>query len=190
MINRHNEHYWNDSNPFWTRETKSQVRWSINVWCGILNNTLIGSYFYTGTLNGERYLDFLENILSSLLEDVPLHLRERMWLQQDGAPPHNAIVVRNYLNNSFPLRWMGTNGPVKWPPRSPNLIPLDFFLWGYLKDCVFTKQSTSLDHLKERITIAWKSVTQQMLNSVTASILQRYEKCVANHGGHFENTLK
>lgn len=190
MVNRHNAHYWNDTNPFWTRETKSQVRWSINVWCGILNNTLIGPYFYEGTLTGVRYLDFLENILPLLLENVPLRTRECMWVQQDGAPPHNSNIVKDYLNNTFPLRWTGTNGPVKWPPRSPDLTPLDFFLWGYLKDRVYTEQSSSLENLKERIIVACSSITSEMLKSVTASILTRYEKCVSNNGGHFENTLK
>jgi len=86
---------------FKLRETKSQVRWSTNVWCGILNNTLIGPYFYKGTLTGEHYFNFLENILPLLLENVPLHTRECMWVQQDGAPPHNANIVKNYLNNTF-----------------------------------------------------------------------------------------
>jgi hypothetical protein len=48
---------------------------SINVWCGILNNKLIGPYFYDGTLTGERYLDFLENILPLLLEDIHLYIQ-------------------------------------------------------------------------------------------------------------------
>jgi len=71
--------------------------------CGILNYALIGPYFYEGTLTGQHYFDFLENILPSLLENVPLHIRECIWLQQDGSPPHNANVVRNNLNHSFPF---------------------------------------------------------------------------------------
>jgi len=58
-------------------------------------------------------LDFLENVLPLLLENVLFHTRECMWVQQDSAPPNNANIVRNYLNNTFPLRWTGTNGPVK-----------------------------------------------------------------------------
>jgi hypothetical protein len=88
-----------------------------------------------------------------------------MWLQQDGAPPHNANVVKNYLDERFPLRWVGTKGPLKWPLRSPALTPFDFF-YNYIKHLVYAEQSTSLENLKERITTACKSVTQKMLKSV------------------------
>uniref|UniRef100_A0A2S2PUA8 DUF4817 domain-containing protein n=1 Tax=Schizaphis graminum TaxID=13262 RepID=A0A2S2PUA8_SCHGA len=112
IVNRHNSHYWNGANPFWTRESNAQVRWSTNVWCGIISGYLIGPYFYAGILTGERYLDFLTNTLPILLENIPLNVRENMWLQQDGAPPHNANIVRDYLNRHFQLRWMGTKGPL------------------------------------------------------------------------------
>jgi len=71
------------------------------------------------------------------LDDVSLDIQERMFFQQDGAPAHNAIIVRQYLNQIFPNRWIGTNGVVSWPARSPDLMSLDFFLWGYLKTAVY-----------------------------------------------------
>ena len=49
---------------------------------------------------------------------------------QDGAPPHFAIVVREWLNAHFPERWMGRHGPHQRSARSPNLTPCDFLLWG------------------------------------------------------------
>jgi hypothetical protein len=57
--------------------------------------------------------------------------------QQDGAPPHFGNVVRDTLDSEFPGRWIGRTGPIPWPPRSPDLTPPDFFLWGYVKDKVF-----------------------------------------------------
>jgi len=189
IVNRRNSHFWSKNNPHWTRETNAQIRWSINVWCGIFNNQLIGPYFYDGTLTGLRYLDFLVNILPDLMADVPDEVCDNMWFQQDGAPPHNANVVKDHLNQQYPSQWFGTNGPVKWPPRSPDLTPLDFFLWGYLKDKVYEQQSKSLIDLKERITAACRTVTTTMLKSVIDSIIQRYEKCLENDGGHFENLL-
>jgi len=67
---------------------------------------------------------------------------------------------------------MGTKGPLNWPPQSPDLTPLDFFLWGYLKDKVYFQQSTSLDHLKQCITEACNSLIFEMLESVTTGILE------------------
>jgi len=34
----------------------------------------------------------------------------------------------------FPDAWIGRGGPIPWPPQSPDLSPLDFFLWGYIKN--------------------------------------------------------
>lgn len=67
------------------------------MWCGLIGGYLIGPYFYTGTLTGERYLDFLRNTLPILLENIPLKVRDSMWIQQDGAPPHNANIVSSKL---------------------------------------------------------------------------------------------
>ncbi|EZA62612.1 hypothetical protein X777_10243, partial [Ooceraea biroi] len=44
---------------------------------------------------------------------------------------------RNILNESFPDRWIGRGGRISWPARSPDLTPLDFFLWGHLKNEVY-----------------------------------------------------
>jgi len=35
---------------------------------------------------------------------------------------------------------------VEWPPRSPDLSPLDYFLWGHLKR-VYKTKSRKLENL-------------------------------------------
>ena len=54
--------------------------------------------------------------------------------QKDGAPPHWGSHFRRFLDATFPNRWIGRDGPTPWPPRSPDITPLNFFLWGYVKD--------------------------------------------------------
>jgi len=49
-----------------------------------------------------------------------------MRLQHDGAPPHYARNVCERLDEEFPNRWIDRRGPVEWPPRGPNLSPLNF----------------------------------------------------------------
>lgn len=34
-------------------------------------------------------------------------------------------------------RWLGGGGPVSWSARSPDVNPVDFFLWGHLKDIIY-----------------------------------------------------
>jgi len=60
------------------RTVPFQRPWSLNVWCGIVGNYIIGPHFFEESLNGEIYIDFLENIFPKLLEYVPLDLRINM----------------------------------------------------------------------------------------------------------------
>ena len=80
-----------------------------------------------------------------------LQIQDIIW-QQDGAPPHFGLQVRASLDQQFPGRWIGRAGPIPWPARSPDVTPLDFFFWGYVKDCVFRTPVTNIEDRKQRIT--------------------------------------
>lgn len=56
---------------------------------------------------------------------------------QDIRSPHNSEIITEYLNTKFPTRWIGTRGLERWPPRLRCLNPLNYFLWGYLKNMVY-----------------------------------------------------
>jgi hypothetical protein len=59
-----------------------------------------------------------------------------MQLQHDGTTPHFSRVVIEFFNEGYEGRWIGTGGQVAWPTQSPDLNPLDFFLWGCMKSRV------------------------------------------------------
>ena len=80
------------------------------------------------------------------------------FFQQDGTPPHFALNVRAYLDQTFPDRWIGRAGPFAWPPRSPDLNPLDFYLWGHVKTAVYRTKPRSTAELKQRITDALAAI--------------------------------
>ena len=70
--NTHNSHVWADENPHATVESNCQQRFSVNVWCAVLDDQLIGPFILDGRLTGEAYLRFLQEELPQLLEDVSL----------------------------------------------------------------------------------------------------------------------
>lgn len=138
-VNRHNCRYWAQENPHWMREHRTQHPQKVNVWAGIIRDRVVGPYFFEGNLTGEMYLDFLRFELIPALAalfpndedpDVP---HPSIWFQQDGAPPHYALPVREFLDQTFTDQWIGRRGFVEWPARSPDLNPLDFFM-GLLKN--------------------------------------------------------
>ena len=61
---------------------------------------------------------------------------QNIWFQQDGAAAHYGREAGAYLDTQFPHMWIGKRGEIEWPARSPDLKPLDYFLWGYLKSKV------------------------------------------------------
>ncbi|CAH2092979.1 unnamed protein product [Euphydryas editha] len=146
-FNMHNLHSWQLTNPHLVREDRSQYQFKINLWSGILNGEVIGPFELPDTLTAERYLLFLQNDLPGLLEDVTLENRRDMWLQHDGCPSHYACSVREYLDATFPQRWIGRLGHFLWPPRSPDLNPLDFFYWGCIKEACIRARGGHFEHL-------------------------------------------
>lgn len=52
-------------------------------------------------MTGEKYKELLEQHMGEFLEEVPLADRNKIWWQQDGAGPHNARTVSEYLRDTF-----------------------------------------------------------------------------------------
>ena len=75
----------------------------------------------------------------------------RIYFQHDGAPPHSSREVRNFLNYRFPGRWIGRGGPHNWPARSPDLSPLDYCVWLWMKELVYSVKVVTRDALLGRI---------------------------------------
>lgn len=179
-------------NPHLTRRNAYQTRFSLNVWVGIVNNTIIGPHFIEGRLNGAAYLDILRDVIPILLDDVPLQYRQHLYYQHDGAPAHYEHRVRDYLNDHFPNRWIGRGGPVPWPPRSPDLTPLDFFLWGEIKQHVYERESATVQELRQRIITAFDTVKANnfALERLKNHHTRRAGFCLQQGGSHFEQLLK
>ncbi|GFW55823.1 uncharacterized protein TNCV_122071 [Trichonephila clavipes] len=121
---------WALNNPHSTRSRAMQQRFTVDVWSGIVGDSLLGPYILPPRPDSHKYLVFLQEVLPELLTDVPAPIRRLMWFQQDGALSHYARHVSENLERTFPNRWIGSGGPVTWPPRSPDLSPLDFFSFG------------------------------------------------------------
>lgn len=140
-------------------------------------------------LTGNDYANFLRTDMSELLENVFLEQRQRMYFQHDGAPPHISLRACRVLNERYRNRWIGRGGPVHWPARSPDLTPMDFFLWGTIKQYVYRERIDNREELEGRVIEAFAIVTPEMLRNAQQSLLQRARLCIQCDGGHFEHLL-
>ena len=77
----------------------------------------------------------------------------------------------------------------EWPSNSPDLNPLDYFLWGYVKQKVYIASHNTLEELSAAVNEALETVPQFMLAKAINSVSMRLLLCETNNGGHFENEL-
>jgi len=96
--------------------------------------------------------------------------------------------VKEYLEFTFPGRIISGFGTVKWPPRSPDFSPNDFFLWGYVQNTVYNphRKLRNLNELRLKIIDALHNVTPDMLSHVRREFYNRLGYCLAQEGGIFE----
>ena len=133
MYIKQNIHSWALENPRCAVDVQHQVRWSINVWCEMYKNRLIGPVFYEDKLTGSRrsrYLELLEDAISNFIDDLPLSDSLNLWFQHDSSPLHRVSSVQQYLLDTFQQQIIGYGSCVELSPRSPELNPLDFFFSG------------------------------------------------------------
>ncbi|GFV66059.1 uncharacterized protein TNCV_1440661 [Trichonephila clavipes] len=105
-----------------------------------------------------------------------------LWFQQDGAACHTARATIDLLKDTFGDRLISRFGPVNWPPRSCDLTPLDYFLWGYVKSLVYGDKPQTLDHLEDNIRRVIADVRPQMLEKVIENWTSRLDYIRASRG--------
>lgn len=191
IVSSQNSRYWSTDNPHWTIECRSQYSEKVNVWCGIFGEQILGPVFFDENLNGENFLNFLEGEFSQMLNTIPFITRQNLLFQLDGAPCHFSLPVRHWLNINFPNKWIGRGNYqdlrfCHWPPRSPDLTPLDFFLWGVLKERVYKTRPRNRDDLRQRIIEECQNISRYQVANATRSFRKKLMKCMENNGGLFE----
>uniref|UniRef100_A0A915DS48 Uncharacterized protein n=1 Tax=Ditylenchus dipsaci TaxID=166011 RepID=A0A915DS48_9BILA len=79
---------------------------------------------------------------------------------------------------------------LKWPSRSPDLTPCDFFLWTSkptnIKTQVYSAPMNKLCELRDRIENTFQQMPQAMVDRVIDSYDRRLRKCEKLNGGHVE----
>ena len=113
----------------------------------------------------------------------------REWFQQDGATPHAAIATLEMLHNVFGDRIISRRTVNNWSAHSPDLNPLDYFLWGHLKNQVYANQPETLDDLEEEIRRCAATVTADTCRRTIANFIKRVRECVRQKGHHFEQLM-
>jgi hypothetical protein len=105
---------------------------------------------------------------------------------RQGTPRYHH-EVRAYLDDNFPDRWIGRRGSVEYTERSPDLAPLDSYLWDYLKDSLYSTKTATLQELRHDTEQSCAGIPADTLVNVCHSVVGRCQHCLEVNGGHFEN---
>ncbi|KYN29267.1 hypothetical protein ALC57_01390, partial [Trachymyrmex cornetzi] len=86
---------------------------------------------------------------------------------------------------------IGRAGTQPWPLRSPDLNPLDYFLWGHLKSLVYTTPIENENDLRNRIVASCEAIrnTPGIFERVRQSLRRRLDGCIMAQGGHFQQFI-
>ena len=83
---------------------KPDNRQKLTVWIGLIGNgTIIGPFFFRQNVNGDTYLDMINNQVVPFLEGIPRFQRQQngqfrhLWWGQDGTPAHRRRAVTEHL---------------------------------------------------------------------------------------------
>ena len=98
-------------------------------------------------------------------------------------------IMLTLIDHTFPGRWIGRSGPLPWSPHSPDLRPCDFWLWGMVKELVYSRKIRDISDLKDRIRTVVSSVPREMCVRALNGTVARWLLCVNPYRTNVENRV-
>lgn len=197
-INSQNAIHWGSRRPD-DVVTTSLHPTKVTIWCAMSTSGVIGPYFYEDqnqqplTVNSTRYVAVLDNFHDDLqwatLLDPHLNPLTHQWtFMQDAATPHTANISRDRVQLLFNQQTIGARLTHDWPARSPDLTPMDFFFWGWMKDRVYEKLPlNNRQQLRQAVKDVVASIDPQFCENACRSVKRRAFQMLNAQGGHFEH---
>ena len=133
-----------------------------------LEATLISKIVAFGTQKTQKY--YWNEFSWPGMEDMDV---DDVYFRQNGATCHTSCETFGLLREKFPGRVISQYGDYNWPPRSCDLTPLDFFLWGYVKDRVYAHAPQSIQEPKEKICALIDEIKPHMYENVIKNVIKR-----------------
>ena len=134
--------------------------------------------FIEEKLNGEGYIDILRD---HMLPTAHRLIGQEFIFQEDNGPQHagekrGCKIVKKWIKDNHVTR-------LDWPAQSPDLNPIEH-VWGELKKRVAQTKTTSITHLKEKITEEFRNINREFLAKLIESMPCRCQAVIKARGGY------
>ena len=135
---------------------------------------------------GDRYRAMLNEFLFKIIEEEDIGY---IWFQQAGAMCHTAKATLDVLRPVFEDRIISRRAAVVWKPRSCNLTPLNYYLWGAVKDKCYADKSETIDALKDNIREVIGVIQLHTIGNVLKNFAERIGYCLVSRGSHLNEII-
>lgn len=166
--------------PFQRGEAHSQ---GIMAWAGVsFSGKTTLRFIKPGAKINSQY--YIEEVLKPFLKNDALRLYpgNDYIFHQDSAPSHTSKVTREFMDQN-----MNYISPEQWTPKSPDLAPMDYFVWGWMKSQIKRRKPTTLEGLKKVVKQCWADLPQELINNALQAWPRRVRKVHEAKGTHIEN---
>ena len=102
--------------------------------------------------------------------------------------PHSEATL-DVLRPIFEDRIISRRADVVWPPWSCDLTPLDYYLWGTIKDKCYADKPEIIDALKDNIREAIGEIELHTIDNVLKNWTDRVGYCMASRCSHLNETF-
>ena len=159
----------------------------VTVWWGFWSRSIIRPFFFENeqgeavTVIGDRYQAMLNEFVFTKIEEEDI---DNIWFQQHGATCHTGEAVLDVLRPIFEDRIISRRADVVWPLQSCDLTPLNYYLWGAVKDKCYTDKPEKIDALKDNIRAAIGEIQLHTIDNVLKNWTDRVGYCMASRGSH------
>ena len=190
-VNGWNYRFYAQENPEFVTEVPLNSP-KIIVWCGVSWKRIFRPFIFKDekgagtTVNGANYRAMIEHFLLPQLQSDEDFSNGSLFFQQDGATPHTARETMDLLHKLFPNNVISRRGDIHWPARSPDLTPLDFWMWGALKHRVYSTPIRDVHHLEQRLRQEVDSISTEERQAAILAFKTRLDSVVRVDRHHIE----
>lgn len=138
-------------------------------------------FFQKGeNITKEVYVRVLQTVVKPWI-DIVASGRPYVF-QQDGAPAHTSHLAQNWLSDNMSMFWSKDF----WPPNSPDLNPLDYFVWSVIERHSNKSRHPNVASLKNAIKASFADMEKEILAKACARFRPRIEAVIEAKGGYIE----
>ncbi len=100
--------------------------------------------FFTRTIDNTHYWEIIDQFVALFKPE-----ERYCWFQQDNDTIHPSNATWTFLTPFFDEYLIFR---ILWSRRLPDLSPLDYFPWGFIKDKAYANKPTTIEALKTNVT--------------------------------------